>query len=326
MAMCTAITYKTKDFYFGRNMDYDMVYGEEVVVTPRKFSFRFRRAGEINSHYAIIGTACIVGGYPLYYDAVNEKGLCIAGLNFVGNAVFRDEKAGMDNIAQFELIPWILSRCASVDEAERVLKNLNLIKMQFNEKLSAAELHWLVADKHRTITVEPTADGMKIYNNSVGVLTNNPPFDEQMFQLNNYMHLSPLPPKNRFSDRINLRPYSLGMGAIGLPGDFSSQSRFTRAAFVKLNSVSGSSENESISQFFHILASVEQQRGSSVSDKGSYEITVYSSCCNADKGIYYYTTYENRRITAVDMHREDLNGCSLAHYPFTTGEDITYQN
>ena len=60
--------------------------------------------------------------------------------------------------------------------------------------------------------------------------------------------------------------------------------------------------------------------------EGKYEITLYTSCCNADKGIYYYMTYENHQITAVDMHRENLDGSELVHYPLIQGEQIRWVN
>ena len=167
---------------------------------------------------------------------------------------------------------------------------------------------------------------MHVYDNPVGVLTNNPPFDEQMFQLNNYMNLSPKAPQNHFCEKLPLYTYSRGMGALGLPGDLSSASRFARVAFTRLHAMSGESEKESISQFFHILGSVDQQRGCCEVADGKYEITLYTSCCNATKGIYYYTTYENHQITAVDMHRENLDGETLVHYPIVTGEHILWQN
>ena len=93
-----------------------------------------------------------------------------------------------------------------------------------------------------------------------------------------------------------------------------------------MNSVSGEDENESVSQFFHILNSVDQQRGCCQLDDGKYEITIYTSCCNATKGIYYYTTYDNHQITAIDMHKENLDGKSLIRYPLIKGEHINYQN
>ena len=324
--MCTAATYKTKDFYMGRTLDYEFSYGEQITITPRNYEFDFRFAGKIKSHYALIGMAFVAGGYPLYYDAVNEKGLGMAGLNFVGNAVYNVVENGKENVAQFEFIPWILGKCATVQEAKDLLKKINLVKTPFSEMLPCAQLHWIIADKEESITVESMADGLHVWDNPAGVLTNNPPFDQQMFMLNNYMHLSPRQPENHFSESLGLKTYSRGMGALGLPGDLSSASRFARVAFVKDHSFSGDSEEESVSQFFHILGSVDQQRGCCEVEPGKYEITLYTSCCNCDKGIYYYTTYENHQISAVDMHHEDLDGTVPVRYPVLQGEKICMQN
>jgi penicillin V acylase-like amidase (Ntn superfamily) len=324
--MCTAATYKTKDFYMGRTLDYEFSYGEEIIITPRNYPFKFRYTGEDSSHYAIIGMAHVTDDYPLYYDAVNEKGLGMAGLNFVGNAVYGEPVDGSKNVAQFEFIPWILSKCGNLDEARKALSTLNLVGTPYSDNFPAAKLHWIIADKSGAITVESVAEGLKIYDNPVGVLTNNPPFDRQMFMLNNYMHLSPKQPKNMFPENVGLETYSRGMGALGLPGDLSSASRFVRTAFVKTNSISGEGENDSVGQFFHILGSVDQQRGCCEVAEGKYEITIYTSCWNADKGIYYYTTYTNHQITAVDMHRENLDGTSLVRYRMIQEENILSQN
>ena len=324
--MCTAITYQTKDFYFGRTLDYEHSFSEEVTITPRKFPLVFRHQNTHNDHYAIIGMACVGRDYPLYFDAVNEQGLAMAGLNFVGNAHYHQPVAGMDNVASFEFIPWILSQCASVAEARKMLGKVNITDTAFSENVLPSQLHWIIADREEAITVESMVDGLHIYENPVGVLTNNPSFDDQMFRLNDYMHLSPRSPKNNFSEKLDLRHYSRGMGALGLPGDLSSQSRFVRAAFTKMNSVSGDSEGESVSQFFHVLETVTQTRGCCEVAEGEYEMTIYTSCCNADKGIYYYTTYDNHQISAVDMHRENLDGSTLIRYPLTHGEQIDMQN
>ena len=324
--MCTAAAYKTKDFYMGRTLDYEFSYGEEITITPGNYPFTFRHEGNLKTHYAMIGMAHVAGEYPLYYDAVNEKGLGMAGLNFVGNAVYAQVQDGKRNVAQFEFIPWVLSQCANLKEAKAALADMNLVGTPFSEQFPAAQLHWMIADETGSIVVESMADGLKIHDNPVGVLTNNPSFEMQMFNLNNYMNLSPISPKNNFSDKLNLNMYSRGMGAIGLPGDLSSQSRFVRAAFVKTNSLSGETESESISQFFHILGAVEQQKGCCEVTDGKFEYTIYTSCCNGDKGIYYYTTYENHQITGVDMNKENLNSDILISYPLIQGEQIKIQN
>lgn len=323
--MCTAITYKTKNHYFGRTLDLEYTYEEQVTVIPRNYEFQFRTKQPIKKHYAIIGMATVADNYPLYYEAVNECGLSMAGLNFPGNAHYFPVVEGKDNIAPFEFIPWILAQCKTIAEVRTKLTKINLCNIDFSVQLPLSPLHWMIADRESAITVESVADGLKIYDNPIGVLTNNPTFDYHMTHLCDYMNVTPLPPENRFGD-VSLMTYSRGMGAIGLPGDLSSASRFVRAAFVKLNSVSGDSENESVNQFFHILGAVEQQRGCAQLPDGSYEITAYTSCMNTDKGIYYYTTYENRCISAVDMYRCELEGKELYTYPLIKKQEIIRQN
>lgn len=324
--MCTAITYKTKNHYFGRTLDYEVSFGEEVVITPRNFPFTYRKKPCMNNHYAIIGMATVAEGYPLYYEATNEKGLSMAGLNFPGNADYKQQIADKDNIAPFEFIPWILGQCESIGEVRKLLARMNLVRINFSEQLPLSPLHWIIADREEAITVESVAEGLKVYDNPVGVLTNNPPFDMQLFNLNNYISLSIDSPKNHWAKELKLEVYSRGMGAMGLPGDLSSASRFVKAAFTKMNSISGDSESESISQFFHILGSVAQQRGCVRIAENEYEITIYTSCCNTDKGIYYYTTYENHQISAVDMYKENLEGDKLCRYPLIQGQQIRMQN
>ena len=243
--MCTAATYQTRDFYMGRTLDYEFSYGEEIVITPRRFPIALRHGGVMDTHYAIIGTAHVADGFPLYYDAVNEKGLGMAGLNFVGSAQYAEVVPDRENIAQFEFIPRLLGRCATLAEAREALRTLNLTGTPFSEHLPASQLHWLLADKSGAVVIESVADGLKVYDDPAGVLTNNPPFPQQMFALNNFMHLSPKQPENLFSDALPLTLYSRGMGALGLPGDLSSASRFVRAAFRAKPTASGSSSTSS---------------------------------------------------------------------------------
>ena len=277
--MCTAATYKTKDFYFGRTLDYEFSYGDQIVITPRNYSFHFRHVGDMEHHYAIIGMAHVAEDYPLYYDAMNEKGVAMAGLNFVGNAAYSEVQSNVENIAQFEFISWILSQCASLVEVRELLDRINIVNTPFSEQLPLAQLHWIISDENESITVESMPDGLHIYDNPVGV-----------------------------------------------PGDLSSSSRFVRVAFTKVYAISGESEAESVSQFFHILGSVDQQRGCCEVADGKCEITLYTSCCNVAKGIYYYNTYENHQISAVDMHVENLDNNKLICYPVIQGERINYQN
>ena len=322
--MCTAIHLCTSDHYFGRNLDLEYSYREQVTITPRSFLFHFREVDSIAHHYAMIGMATVVDGYPLYYEATNEKGLSMAGLNFPKSAVYQPYREGMDNITPFEFIPWIIGQCATVTEAKEKLKRINLVKISFSDSFPLSPLHWMIADKESSIVVEPMATGLVIHENPVGVMTNEPPFDYHLYNLTHYLNLSSDPATDRSG--MNLKPMSNGMGGIGLPGDYSSASRFIRAAFVKSNSVCGSGEEESVSQFFHILSSVAMPRGSVRMAPDQYEITRYSCCCNTDKGIYYYTTYSNSQITAVDMTKEDIDGDHPICYSLMERPQIYKQN
>ncbi len=310
--MCTAVSYRS---YFGRNLDLEKSYGECVVITPRNYELPMRTLPTLQSHYAMIGMAAVVGDYPLYFEATNEMGLSMAGLNFPDNADYKDCNDTRENITPFEFIPYVLGKCKDTAEAERLLGNINVVKINFSEKLPLSPLHWIISDKDGSITAESVKDGLKIYKNPYGVLTNNPTFDYHLININNYMQLHEGFAENRMSSEREFNNYSLGMGALGLPGDYSSASRFVRAVFIKEKSPCFQSEKESVSHFFHILGGVAMPKGCVMTRDGEFEYTRYSSCCNADKGIYYYTTYDNSTVTAVDMHSVNLDGEELHTFP-----------
>lgn len=319
--MCTAISFTTGDHYFGRNLDLEYALDEAVTIAPRGFVFPFRRMPAMKSHLAMIGVATTVDGYPLYYDATNEAGLSMAGLNFPGFAHFPPEAPDLNNVSPFEFIPYILGQCATIAQVRMLLARINLAALPFSDALPLSPLHWIIASRSEALVVEPMGDGLHIHDNPVGVLTNSPPFPYHLTHLSHYRALCTGTPENRFAPALDLPAYSRGMGALGLPGDCSSPSRFVRAAFVKAHSLCGEGELESVTQFFHILSSVRHVRGSVMVEEQP-EITVYSSCCNTDRGVYYYTTYENSQITAVDMHKADLDGCALIAYPLLRTQQI----
>lgn len=337
--MCTCITYDNGDHYFGRNLDLYYSYHETVTVVPRNFPLAFRHVDTAGHHPAMIGMAFVCDGYPLYYDAVNEYGLAVAGLNFPGEAVYEkhgakgksdresaEEKDSKTDIAVFELIPWILSKCHTLAEARDLLKRTRVMDEPFSPSLPVTPEHWSVADATGSVVVECTKSGMHVYENPTGVMTNSPDFSYMLTYLRQFRHLSPDEGEGTFSDKLDLPVYSLGMAGYGLPGDLSSPSRFVRAAFMRQNSISDGTEGGNVSQFFHILGSVAQTRGSVRIGDGKYEITIYSSCMNLEKGIYYYRTYDNSSIQAVDMHREDLDGAEVKTYPLKDSFEVNFQN
>ena len=284
--MCTAISWKNKDSYFGRNLDLERGYGESVVITPRNFKLNMRLENDLDNHYAMIGMGTVTDQFPLYFDATNEMGVSMAGLHFPDNAYYEEPQKESDRkqITPFELIPWVLGRCANLTEVRELLNQMRLVNVNFSKRLPLSPLHWMISDKEESIVLESMREGMRIYENPYQVLTNNPPFAKQQTFIKKDMDL---------------------------PGDFSSTSRFLKAYYVKENSVAEETEMSSVNQFFHILNAVSVPKGCSITEDG-YKYTRYSSCCNASKGIYYYQTYDNFEILSVNMHDADLDGSQLS--------------
>lgn len=324
--MCTCMTFKTKDWYFGRNLDLEATFGEKVIVTPRNYEFAFKNNINIKTKYAIIGMGTVIEDYPLYADAGNEKGLCMAGLYFPGNAVYFEEKEKAINIASFELIPWCLGNFSSIAELREVLEKINITNQTFQKNMPVVDLHWMISDEKECIVLEQTKKGLQIYENPYGVLTNNPPFDFHQTNINNYMNISAKFPSNMFSEELSLKPYGQGMGMMGLPGDVTPTSRFVRAVFYKFNSIIDEDDESSISQFFHILDSVSMIKGSVITKENLYDMTTYSSCINASKGIYYFKTYYNNQIHAVSLNKENKKADKLEIYELPKKQHIQYLN
>ena len=314
--MCTAVSHTDTFGYFGRTLDLDRDYGEQVVATPRHFSLDFRFCAPQREHFALLGMAAVCDVMPLYFDAANECGLFIAGLHFPRFAAYATPVAGnKDNVAPFELIPWVLGQCRCVAEAVVLLRRCRLVDIAPTDDLPVAPLHWLVADDSEAVTVEPTAQGLRIYPNEVGVLTNNPPFPFHLHYLTHFMQTSPAAPRNTAFPAWALTPYSLGMGGMGLPGDFSSASRFVRAAFVKAHLEKGETEAARVRQFFHLLGAVSQPCGCTQTPDGGQEYTRYTSCAAPHDGRYYYTTYENPQVTFVAWDSQNRDGDRPIAYP-----------
>lgn len=313
--MCTSIAYRTSDFYFGRNMDIEGHFDEQIVVAPRNFNFNFKYMSQATNQYAIIGMARVKSLYPLYADGVNERGLCACALSFHKSAGYKNKPVkDKVNLTSYEVIPYILSSFESVKEVKEKLANLVILDDCFDEKTPSTPLHWMIADENESITLESTKDGVKIYDNPVGVLTNEPIFPTQLRALEKYAHLTPYD-NNEGAD-------SLGLGLYGLEGDFSSVSRFIRASMLKKYSVTDFSAHESLSMMLRLLYSVAPIKGSVRSLQEKLHYTVYTSIINASKGIYYYTTNENMQLNKALLSNADLDTQYLQVYPLKMNFEI----
>ena len=314
--MCTALW--MKEGCFGRTLDLEYTYNETVTVTPRHFPLHFCCVPALERHYAIIGMAIVVGGgMPLYYDGMNEHGLCMAGLNFPRSAVYAAPAETGENVAVFELIPYVLGQCATLREARERMRRLRLCDIPFSAEYPTATLHWILADREGCVVVESTAEGWKMYDNPIGVMTNEPPFPHQMSHLAAFAHLSSAQVEGGW-----VTPISRGAGAVGLPGDFSSPSRFVRAAFFRNYAKEAV---DRVNTFFHLIATAEIPKGCVELPDGRDAITQYTSCMDQHQGAYYYRTYENPQISGVLMENVNLDGDALTVIPLQKQFVVNWQ-
>ena len=321
--MCTAISDDGAGRHlFGRTLDLERGLGERIVLTPRGYRWELLHEPTLTGQGALLGVALLRGGVPLYYDATNEAGLAIAGLNFAGCAVYRPARQGMHNVASFELIPWLLSRCENVRDARQLLRRTNITPDGFASDLPATPLHWLIADGRGALVAEPTAEGLALYDAPLGVLTNAPGMEYHMTHLSHFMQLGAQPPVNRLCPGVPLAPYCRGMGAMGLPGDFSSPSRFVRAAFARQHTVAGGEGGGAIGRFFHIADAVAQPRGCALTERGEPVYSVYTSCYDTAAFACYFTTYGCRRIRRVTGRTDAARGSELRMWSMQSDEDV----
>ena len=301
--MCTAIR---KNNLFGRTLDLEYSYGESVTFCPRNAPLSFRYAPQKNLHSAFIGCAHVRDGMPLWYDGLNEHGLSVAALSFPVSAVYAPPRPSLRNLCSFEVIPAVLAECKSLLEARSLLSETHVTDDAVASSLPPSPLHWMIADREGSFVAEPTAQGLQLYDNPADVLTNEPPFPYQMLRLSEAAVLSPTQPKNTLCPDLSLPLYSRGMGAIGLPGDASSSSRFVRGVYTRCHTIL--EHDEEIEGFFHILDTVAQPKGFALTDKGEPIYTVYSDCMDLSALRYSYTTYGCRSIRTRSMQEYDLDG------------------
>lgn len=329
--MCTALSLTAKDgsHLFGRNMDIEYSFNQSILLTPRRFDYKNRATGEMNqTKYAVIGMGTIIDEHPCYAELFNEKGLAAAGLNFPNYAHW-DEKAieGKTNIPPYDLVLWVTANFETVQEVKEALKDVVLVDVPVNEQTPIAPLHWMICDKTgESIVVEKTVNGLSVMDNKVGVLTNAPTFDWHLTNLTQYMGLTPTQPKDTTLGEQELHPLGQGLGAFSLPGDYSSPSRFVKAAFLRNNIDYANVNYSGISEFFHILNGVAMIRGSVVTPQHLNDITLYTSCMDQERGIYYYNTYTNHTVSAINMHNEDLDAKEIKSFKFNDEFAVTLQN
>lgn len=329
--MCTAIGWQGKHFMFGRNLDLEYGFRERVTQVARGSLLRFAAMPPARTAYAMLGMAAEDGGFPLFAEAVNERGLCAAGLYFPHSARMRaagdiqgaggaaEEKAAAAGraVAPHEMVAALLAHCADTRQARAFLQGAEVVSIPY-KNYPVPALHWLVSDRFGCFVIEPVEGGLRLYDDPAGVLANEPPFPFQMQNLHAYRHLTAAEPACGFG--MPLKALYHGTGGVGLPGDATSPSRFVRAAFYRANSRPfaeagegegrGEGEDEAdvaeqdAAQMFHMLSAVEMVKGGVLTEEGRPCYTRYACCIDADAGVYYLKRYGSLGAEKFTLHRQ----------------------
>ncbi|EOU1910294.1 choloylglycine hydrolase [Clostridium perfringens] len=329
--MCTGLALETKDglHLFGRNMDIEYSFNQSIIFIPRNFKcVNKSNKKELTTKYAVLGMGTIFDDYPTFADGMNEKGLGCAGLNFpVYVSYSKEDIEGKTNIPVYNFLLWVLANFSSVEEVKEALKNANIVDIPISENIPNTTLHWMISDiTGKSIVVEQTKEKLNVFDNNIGVLTNSPTFDWHVANLNQYVGL-------RYNQVLefklgdqSLTALGQGTGLVGLPGDFTPASRFIRVAFLRDAMIKNDKDSIDLIEFFHILNNVAMVRGSTRTVEEKSDLTQYTSCMCLEKGIYYYNTYENNQINAIDMNKENLDGNEIKTYKYNKTLSINHVN
>ncbi|HFE9700946.1 TPA: choloylglycine hydrolase [Clostridium perfringens] len=329
--MCTGLALETKDglHLFGRNMDIEYSFNQSIIFIPRNFKcVNKSNKKELTTKYAVLGMGTIFDDYPTFADGMNEKGLGCAGLNFpVYVSYSKEDIEGKTNIPVYNFLLWVLANFSSVEEVKEALKNANIVDIPISENIPNTTLHWMISDiTGKSIVVEQTKEKLNVFDNNIGVLTNSPTFDWHVANLNQYVGLRyNQVPEFKLGDQ-SLTALGQGTGLVGLPGDFTPASRFIRVAFLRDAMIKNDKDSIDLIEFFHILNNVAMVRGSTRTVEEKSDLTQYTSCMCLEKGIYYYNTYENNQINAIDMNKENLDGNEIKTYKYNKTLSVNHVN
>ncbi|OTY68018.1 choloylglycine hydrolase [Bacillus thuringiensis serovar vazensis] len=328
--MCTSLTLETKNgqHLFARTMDFTLDMNQEVIIIPRHYQWNNITGEIINTKHATVGMGINHQGRIIMADGVNEAGMTCATLYFPGFATYSQSiDDNTTNLAPFDFVTWSLTQFNSVKELKKSVDSITFLDIPLPDLGLTPPLHWILADKWGDcIVLEPTSEGLKLYDNPLGVMTNSPEFNWHLQNLRQYIGLKSEPFAPTEWSNLPLSAFGQGSGSMGLPGDFTPPSRFVRAAYGKQNIQGIDSEEEGVSALFHILSNCEVPKGGVITEEGALDNTIYTSVMCMESGTYYYHTYDCRQIIAVHLFHENLDTDEIKAYPFQRKQKIFYEN
>lgn len=302
--MCTAI-YIQQDkqhILLGRTMDFSFPLNPQLYFVPKDFKWKTSIGHqEIKTQYCFMGIGQDIS--PITFaDGVNEKGFAMVALYFPEYAYY-DDVDNQDhhylNLAATELIQYLLSTCACIDDAIKELQKIKIIGIKDNITNSIAPLHWMMCDRYgHCAVIEKMRSGLHIMENPIGVLSNSPDFRWHMTNLQNYISLSPYQKEKINWNKVTLSPFGQGGGTFGLPGDFTPPSRFIRSAFLKSYTEIPNTD-ESIMTAFHILENVSIPKGIVITKRNTFDYTQYRVVLDLKNITYSFQSYNQMDIKMI---------------------------
>lgn len=310
--MCTAMSIISKNgnTFFGRTMDFSYKLDPEIYISPRDYKWNTGLGNDVINKYKFIGIGQNIGKIT-FADGTNELGLAGAFLFFPGYADYNNyENSNLNNIpiASIDIINFVLGNCSDIQDVIKILSNINITGVEDSVTNSVAPLHWIFVDKKgKCITVEKTINGLQIFDNQLKVLANSPNFDWHMTNLRNYINITPVQQESVSWGDITITPFGQGAGTFGLPGDYTSPSRFVRTAYLKSFTDLPENNEDAINNCFNIMKGVTIPKGTVITVRGTDDYTQYTAFMNINSGDYYFNTYSNNQISKFSINQTDCS-------------------
>ncbi len=329
---CTAITLKTEDNknIFARTYDFfGDLSSNAIGFYPKgealSFSAEDIKGDEIRVKYGFVGMEISGLKTPILVDGINDKGLIGGLLNFPDYGYYQKADSMKTNIHPAFFVSYILSQFKTVEEVVLATKTINLTdELIMGHKMS---VHYIFCDRSgEAIILEPAKDGIAVYRNSIGILANSPEYSWHITNLRNYTKVDNLPSGKKKISNIEISDFGLNQGGgFGLPGGYSSPSRFVRAAILREYAPKPKDEKGGINLAFSILKSVDIPLGIIAGDKAAthFDITLATSAICSQSKTYYFKTNKNSRISAVSLKRLTSHSKAVK-FALPKEEDILY--
>lgn len=291
-------------------MDFSYKLDPEIYISPRDYKWNTGLGDVINNKYKFIGIGQNIGKIT-FADGTNELGLAGAVLFFPGYAdykIYENSNLNRNSIASIDIINFVLGNCSDIQDAIKILNNINITGVEDSVTNSVAPLHWIFVDKKgKCITVEKTTSGLQIYDNQLKVLANSPNFEWHMTNLRNYINITPVQQESVSWKDFTITPFGQGAGTFGLPGDYTSPSRFVRTAYLKSFTDLAENNEDTINNCFNIMKGVTIPKGTVITKRGTDDYTQYTAFMNINSGDYYFNTYSNNQISKFSINQTDCS-------------------